>query len=232
MRNKIKISTEFAYVVGMVVIAIGTALITKANIGVNIVVAPAYILHLFLISKGLEFFTFGVCQYIVQGVLVFLVALVCKKFKISYLFAFVSAVLEGYLLDIFLYLIPDINSILWMVIYYVSGQIILAIGISFMLQTYITPEVYELAVVEFIDAFTDSQSPKAVTAVKVIYDCSIGVLSIILSFILFGFGNIQGLGIGTIVNVVIAGYLIGLFTKVQRHLFIYHDSFNLRKYFK
>ena len=231
MSKKIKVSTEFAYVIGMIVIAIGTALITKANFGVNIVVAPAYIFHLYMQSIGLTYYTFGVCQYIAQGILVIAVAAVCKRFKKSYLFAFVSAVIEGYLLDLALWTLPDASGLGLQIFFYTLGQVVLALGISFMLKTYITPEVYELAIVEFTELFAKSQTYASVTMVKIIYDACMCILAVLLSFIFFGFGEFRGLGVGTIVNMIIAGFLIGAFTKVQDTLFEYVDCLKLRRYF-
>lgn len=231
MSKKVKLSTEIAYVIGMVVIAVGTALITKANFGVNIVVAPAYIFHLYMQSIGLTYYTFGVCQYISQGILIIAVAAVCKRFKKSYLFAFASAVIEGYLLDLALWVLPDASSISIQIVFYVFGQIILALGISFMLKTYITPEVYELAVVEFIDVFAKVQTYASVTMVKIIYDACMCILAVLLSFIFFGFGEFKGLGVGTIVNMIVAGFLIGMFTKLQDTICEYHDVLKLRNYF-
>ena len=38
--------TEAAYALGIVILAIGTAMMEKANFGMSMVVAPAYLLHL------------------------------------------------------------------------------------------------------------------------------------------------------------------------------------------
>ena len=38
--------TELAYVLGILALALGTALMERADFGVSMVVAPAYLLHL------------------------------------------------------------------------------------------------------------------------------------------------------------------------------------------
>ena len=52
--KKIRITGEGAYVLGQIFLAWGAALITAANFGVSMVVAPAY-----LISEKIPFLTFG-----------------------------------------------------------------------------------------------------------------------------------------------------------------------------
>ena len=91
-------SSELAYAVGMVLMAVSVALTALADFGVSMVVAPAYILHLAL-SRSFPFFSFGMAEYILQAALIFLMSLVLKKFKISYLFSIVTAVLYGVILD-------------------------------------------------------------------------------------------------------------------------------------
>lgn len=90
--------TELSYLLGLVLMAFAAASTAKADFGMSMVVAPAYILHLKL-SETLPWFTFGVAEYCFQGVLVVLTVLVMRKFKWSYLFSFVTAVLYGLLLD-------------------------------------------------------------------------------------------------------------------------------------
>ena len=50
--------TEACYLIGIVTMALGTAMMTLADFGVSMVVAPAYLLHL-KISEYLPFFSFG-----------------------------------------------------------------------------------------------------------------------------------------------------------------------------
>ena len=46
MKTKQNCPTELAYVLGLVILAFGTALMERANFGMSMVVAPAYLLHL------------------------------------------------------------------------------------------------------------------------------------------------------------------------------------------
>ena len=90
--------TEVAYVLGIVILALGTALMEKADFGMSMVVAPAYLLHL-KISQTLPVFSFGMAEYTLQAAILLLLGLAMRRFKLSYLFSFGTAVIYGVTLD-------------------------------------------------------------------------------------------------------------------------------------
>ena len=98
---KRKFSTELAYVFGLVLIALGVMLMEKSDFGVSMVVAPAYLLYRWL-SPFWSFFTFGMAEYCFQALLLFIMTLVVHRFRVSYLFSFVTAVIYGFILDGFM----------------------------------------------------------------------------------------------------------------------------------
>ena len=70
---KIHFSTELAYALGLIFIALSVALMQRANFGLSMIVAPAYILHL-KISEFLPFFSFGMAEYTLQDVILLLLS--------------------------------------------------------------------------------------------------------------------------------------------------------------
>ena len=96
-------STELAYVFGIVFVAWGVVLMEKADVGVSMVVAPAYLLYRWL-SPAWSFVTFGMAEYCLQAVLLLAMCLLLRRFRVSYLFSFVTAVVYGFVLDAFLLL--------------------------------------------------------------------------------------------------------------------------------
>ena len=98
MKRKKVFYSEAAYALGILILALGTALMERADFGVSMVVAPAYLLHLKL-SQYLPWYSFGVSEYILQAVLLVALALCMGKFKKGYLFSFLTAVLYGAALD-------------------------------------------------------------------------------------------------------------------------------------
>lgn len=220
--------TEAAYILGIVILAIGTAFMERADFGLSMVVAPAYILHL-KISRYLPFFSFGMAEYVLQAVIIILLALILRKIRWSYLFSFVTAVIYGICLDGAMLMIdwmPESGS-LFRVIYYVGGMVLCCTGVSLLFHTYISPEAYELFVKEIAEKIN-----MPLSRMKTIYDCASCGIAIVLSFAFFGFGHFEGIKWGTIVCTVFNGWLIGRATFVLERIFEFRDGRPWRKYFE
>ena len=220
--------TELAYVLGLVIMAFAAAFTEKADFGMSMVVAPAYILHL-KVSELLPWFTFGVAEYCFQGVLVLLTVLIMKKFRLSYLFSFVTAVIYGTLLDIAMNIIaalPD-GSFAIRVLWYVVGTVLCSLAVSLFFHTYLSPEAYELIVKE-----VSAKSGRNINRVKTAYDCLSTVLGVVMSFDFFGFGVFEGVKLGTVICAFINGFLIGRFSKLLEHSFEFKNRFSAEKYFQ
>ena len=219
--------TELAYVLGLIFVALGVAFMEKPDFGVSMVVAPAYILHL-KISETYSFFTFGMAEYTLQAVLLIVMALVVRRFKLSYLFSFVTAVIYGFILDLCMLLVSYVpmENMALRITYYTLGMVLCSIGISLFFHTYIAPEVYELFVKE-----VSSKYGVEIHRFKTGYDICSCLMGVILSFIFFGFGVFRGVKWGTIICALINGTLIGLCSKFLEQRFEFKDGLGLRKYF-
>ena len=79
--------TEAAYGLGMVGLSFSVALMTRADFGVSMVVAPAYLLYLKL-NPLFPFFTFGMAEYTLQAALLLFTVLAVRKFRPYFLFSF------------------------------------------------------------------------------------------------------------------------------------------------
>ena len=220
--------TEISYVLGLVIMAFAAAFTEKANFGMSMVVAPAYILHL-KVSEILPWFTFGVAEYVFQGLLIIITVLIMRKFKISYLFSFVTAVIYGTLLDGAMALISGLpeNTFAIRIVWYILGTVLCSFAVSLFFHTYISPEAYELIVKEIAQ-----KSGFNINKVKTSYDCISVVLGIIMSFAFFGFGVFKGVGVGTIFCAFINGFLIGRFSKLLEKHFDFKNKFSIQKYFE
>ena len=108
--EKKKFYTEVSYILGLVIMAFGAAFTELANFGMSMIVAPAYILHL-KVSESVSWFSFGVAEYCMQGVLVLLTVILVRRFKVSYLFSFITALLYGTLLDRAIYMVSFLKSL-------------------------------------------------------------------------------------------------------------------------
>ena len=223
MKGKRTIYSEAAYFVGLVVLAFGTALMEKADFGISMVVAPAYLLHL-KISEYWPSFSFGMSEYVFQAVLLVLLSLVMGKFKKSYILSFATAFLYGTVLDIAMNTVAlfPYSGTVWQVVFYIVGLIVCAVGVALLLHTYFPPEAYELVVKEL-----SAKYHAAIGKTKTIYDCCSCAFAVVLSVCFFH--SFVGVKWGTIVCAMINGWLIGRISRFLEHKFILKDALSLRK---
>ncbi|MBQ2730355.1 MAG: hypothetical protein IJF69_06225 [Clostridia bacterium] len=228
MTNKKTFSTELAYVLGILILALGTAFMEAADFGVSMVVAPAYILHL-KISQYLPFFSFGMAEYSLQGVLIILTVIIVRRFKLSYLFSFVTAVLYGLVLDGFIFLVGFIpaDSLFVRIPFFFVGMLFCSVGVSLFFHTYISPEAYELFVKEGADRFGVN-----IHRFKTGYDCTSCLISIVLSFAFFGFWHFEGVKLGTVFCALVNGFIIGRCTGFFEKHWDFRDKLPLRPVFE
>lgn len=226
--KKRRFYTEIAYLFGVFGIAMGVAFTTKADMGVSMIAAPAYLLHLKL-SEVWSFFTFGIAEYLLQALLVLLTAILVRRFKISYLFCIVTVLLYGAVLDGCIWLLSPVPSggmvmrVLWLTV----GLLMSAFGVSFMFHTYISPEAYELFVKE-----VSAKWKIDISRFKTIYDCSSLLVAIVMSFAFFGLFRFVGVNIGTVICALLNGKIIGWYSKMLEKHFEFTDALPFKKYFE
>ena len=226
--EKRKFSNELAYLLGNIFVAIGVALMERANFGVSMVVAPAYLIYRRL-SLTLPFFTFGMAEYTLQAVLLVAMCVVLRRFKASYLFSFVTAVFYGVILDIVMLpaaYLPD-SSFSMRAVLYVLGMVSCSVGISFMFHTYLSPEVYELLVKELSGHFG-----MELHRFKQLYDISSTLAGVALSFAFFGLWHFEGVKLGTIICALINGPMIGIISAWLDRRYEFCDAKNWRTFFE
>ena len=101
------------------------------------------------------------------------------------------------------------------------------ISISLFFHTYISPEAYELFVKEISAKFGIS-----ISKFKTAYDCASFVIGVVMSFTFFGFGQFEGIKLGTLVCALLNGFLIGKATVILDKIFDFKDAFKLRSFFE
>ncbi len=225
---KKRLSSETAYVLGMLILPLGAAFMEAAGFGLSMVVAPAYLLHL-KISRTLPFFTFGMAEYTFQALLLVALVITVKKFRPYFLFSFVTAVLYGLLLDGWMKAVALIPAfgLVSRTAYFLLGIAFCAVGVAFFFKTYVAPAVYELFVKELAEK-TGAPDHR----VKTVYDCASCVLAIVMSFAFFGFGRFEGVKWGTVLCALVNGWLIGKCSDAIDRVWEIYDRFPLRRFFR
>lgn len=227
MKQKRTFYSEAAYAAGILALAVGTAFMERADFGMSMVVAPAYILHL-KISQHLPFYSFGMSEYVLQAVLLAALSLVMGRFRKSYLFSFVTAVVYGFALDLSILAVGLIpwSGLPWRGIYYLLGLVLCALGVSLLFHTYIAPEAYEL----FVKELSEKRGWR-IDRVKTVYDCVSCLVGIALSFAFFGFGRFEGVKLGTVLCALVNGWLIGRIGGALESAFTFRDALPWRDAF-
>lgn len=222
--KKIGKMNEMAWVLGIVFCALGVCLITKADFGLSMIAAPAYILHVGLV-KVFWWYTQGTSEYIFQGLLLILLCIGVQRFRLRYLLSFVTAILFGLVLDGWFLVFGGNGAyeVLWLrVVVFVVGELFTGFAIAFFFRTRLPLQIYELIVTEVADRYKWNS-----TTVKQVYDIVSLVLSLLLAFFVNHSGT--GIGIGTIVLTVINAPLIALSGKVLERFFTFEPLFTGRK---
>ncbi|AFQ45102.1 YczE/YyaS/YitT family protein [Desulfosporosinus meridiei] len=219
---KIKNFAEMAYLLGLIILALGVALMEKADLGISMVVAPAY-----LISLKVNFLTFGMAEYTLQAVLLIFVCLLLGQFKLSYCFSFVTAVIYGLVLDGWIWMLNDVTAatLSIRIPLYLVGMLFCAMGISLLFHTYLAPEVYELFVKEVSKKYRID-----INKFKIGYDCTSCAVAVAMSYLFFN--SLRGVGIGTVICALVNGLIIAQCSKFfEKHIDFSPKLPSVQKYF-
>ena len=224
--KKIKKSSELLWLFGIIFVALGVAICSKANLGVSMVAAPAFIVYEAL-APFWNGFSVGMIEYVIQGIMLIALCLAIRKFNWQYLFAFLVAVIYGYVLNFFLWLLNGVDfSEVWLRwVMLLVGDVVVAFGVACFFKTYLPLQVYELFVAEISRNFN-----LGIAKVKTVFDVSLLGISILLALFLFGdvttfnwstiyFQSFHSIGLGTIVTTIINSPLINACSKLIDNIF-------------
>ena len=225
--KKIKKANELLWVFGIVFVALGVAVCSKADLGVSMIAAPAFVLSEAIVQMW-SALNVGVTEYIIQGVMLMILCVIVKGFNWRYLLAFAVAVIYGYTLNLFLWLLESVQfetvAVRWIML--IVGDLITAFGVACFFRTYMPLQVYELFVAEIAGYFHLS-----ISKTKWAFDMVLLGISLILAFSLFGdvrtfdwstigHTSFHSIGLGTLVTTVINSPFISLMGKLVDCLFV------------
>ena len=238
--KKIAKANELMWVLGVMFVALGVSICSKADLGVSMIAAPAFIINE-AVHDLWSGFSVGMLEYLVQGTMLIVLCIVVQRFNWRYLLAFLVAIIYGYVLDMWLLIFKDVHFdqlyMQWIML--IVGDAITALGVACFFRTYLPLQVYELCVAEFADRYR-FDIPK----VKWGYDGLCLTLSIVLAFGIFRDANefawstiyktsYHSLGLGTIVTTLINAPIIALCGKVLDKCFTYEALLpKVEKYLK
>lgn len=216
LMKKITLHSELVYVFAILILSFSVAMVSAADLGLSMIVAPAYIL-----SQKLEFLTFGQSEYVIQTILFIIFCILMKKVKLVYFSSFLNCIVYGAVLDFWRIVIPMFNpeitppgsmSMPIRITFFVLSALITAFSIALFFRVYLYPQVYDFFVKGITEHFKLNQ-----TKFKTAFDMSCLLLSVIMTLVFFK--DIVGIGIGTIILAIVNGSLIGGFGKLIDRFF-------------
>lgn len=144
--KKVKVSSEGAYLAAIVLLALAVAILSAADFGISMIVAPAY-----LLSMKLSVLSFGQAEYVIQAGLFIVLCFVLRKFRPVYLFSFETCLIYGWILDLWRKIpffnpstTPPGSMALWLrIAMFVFGMALTSFSVALFFKTYLYPQVYD-----------------------------------------------------------------------------------------
>lgn len=224
--KKVKNTSELLWLFGIIFVALGVSICSKADLGVSMIAAPAFVVF-DAVNPLFSFMSVGVLEYAIQGIILIILCFVIGKFNWKFLIAFAVAVFYGYTLNFFLWLLGGIefNGVVIRWIMLIIGDLVTAFGVACFFRTYMPLQVYELFVSEVSHRFNVK-----IPTVKWCFDMALLVISILLAFLLYddaktfdwstiGYSSFHSIGLGTLVTTLINSPFITFMGKIIDRFF-------------
>ena len=197
------------WILSITLCSLGICLCTKADFGLSMIAAPPYIIHCFM-RDMFSWYTQGTSEYIWEAVLLVLTCIIVRRFRPRFLLSFVTAVLNGFGIDLWLRVFGGngaYESLAARIAAFVIGSVIISIAIAFVFRTTLPPQVYELLVTEVSDKFGFDKSK-----IKLVNDICMLVITVVLARVLTHAWT--GVGIGTVIVTFANAPMIKFFGKI------------------
>lgn len=191
---------------GILINSFGIVLITKGALGTSQISSIPYVLSLQLPS-----ISFGMFSFIMNMVYIVLQALLLRRqFKPIQLLQIVVNVVFSASIDVFMAMLSFYapQQLFTRVLSAVAGCIVLAFGIS----VEVAPDLI-MVPGEGIVAAISKVSGRRFGSVKVVFDVTLILIAALLSWLFFG--NIVGVGVGTLLSAISVGQFVNL---INRHV--------------
>lgn len=207
-QKKIVVRGELALLIVVIINSLGVLLMLQSGSGISAISSVPYAFQLVFPKL-----TLGTWTYLFQGLLIFLLMVLRKKFVPSYLFSFVVGFVFGEMMDVHeLWITRLPMTIPLRILYFVLSYIILCIGIALSNRCklpIIPTDLFPRELSEIIR--------KPYARVKIGFD--VICLGITACMTLFCLGHLKGLGIGTVIAAFTMGKGIAFVGKIMdRHL--------------
>lgn len=194
--------------VGVFFIGMGIALARHSNLGISPVSSVANVLSIKfpILSVGTWLMLWNILMIFIQ------ILILKKNFKPIELLQFPISIMLGWFTDLGVLIVSHIpaDSYIIKILLILAGLFVLAFGITLMLTADTVMNVGEALVKVIATALN-----KTFGSVKVVFDITSVVISVILSLLFFDF-KIVGTREGTIITACCTGFAVKLFTRLLK----------------
>lgn len=219
--RKVRIPGEVAYLAAIALLSLAVAILSAADFGISMIVAPAY-----LLSQKVTALSFGQAEYVIQAGVFIVLCIVLRKFRWVYLFSFGTCLIYGLILDLWRRIpffdpltTPPGSMNIWLrIVMFVIGMTLTSFSVALFFKTYLYPQVYDF----FVKAVSHRYGIR-LSVLKTIVDLACLTASVVMTFAFFG--EIRGISWGTLVMALFNGTVIGLFSKLLDKAFDFRPAF-------
>lgn len=190
------------YFLGLLAMALGVVLIKRAEIGISPLSAiPAAVSNITPFTLGNTTIAFHVCCVLLQ-------VLVVRKVDVKTVLILPLAVVFGYIIDLFMFLLPLSGMALWLrVLVCFAGIVFTGLGIVVIVGADL--------MLPAPDAFLRAVSARfrvPLSKVKIAGDALWVVITLVIELV--SSGRIVSIGVGTVLSVLLTGKFVGVFNRL------------------
>lgn len=189
------------YIIGVVIQCFGIVLCVKCKLGISPINSIPYVIsQLVPLSLG----TLSILFYLINIVIQLILSE--KKYYPSILLQLPISFLFGFVIDFWNGILPDASNAVMKILCLCGSVFFTAFGIMILVAMHLVldPPTGTIQAISRV-------SSKSIGSVKVIYDCTCVVVSVLIGFV--GTHHLVGFGIVTIVSALLVGRVLTLLQK-------------------
>jgi len=200
------------FLVSLVIMNLGVVLSAKAGLGTT----PISSIPL-VVSLGWDIFTIGTATMVMNVAFILLGILIMRRdYKAKYVLEFfliaISAILCDLMMIWFDFVLVDEYWFQWVLT--IISMVVMAFGIALEVAAN-----FSMLPGDHLVEFISVKTGMVFGNVKVLFDISMIVTSVILSFLFFGVGKFNGVREGTLFIALTVGFFVKLFTRLLNKRF-------------
>lgn len=190
------------YLLGLVILCFGVVLNTKTNLGVAAINSIP-----FVISKSADI-SLGKCVFVLYCLLIILQLLILRKISVIVILQLPVSLLFGKLVDLFnIYILKfEAHNIISGLLMLMVAIIMVGLGTTLVISQNLIPNAPD----GFVNAVATKLN-KQFGFIKVRFDIVCVLIGLVISFLMSG--KIVGIGIGTLISMVLTGNVCNFFKK-------------------